>query len=222
MNANAKKGSGLLIVGGILTIAIVVGMVILPGQSKSDGAGKDSADGMTLPKGFGSVPPDAMFIERSGKQMALKDLRGKPWIASFIFTRCQGTCPMMTKSLGELQDDLRTVGDVRLVSFTVDPEYDTPERLQEYAAQYKADQNRWLFLQGSDSSVQELAKNTFHVGIAEGTSKEEPIIHSSRFFMVDSNGEIRGLYDGRTEDGKKKLLSDLSLLIKEEENKGGN
>lgn len=211
-NSNPKAGTGMMIAGGVLFVALIAGAVMLMGGEKRESAG---AGGAAVESGYGSVPADAVFMRQSGEPMTLGDLRGKVWVASFIFTRCQGTCPMMTKSMSELQDDLKKIGDVRLVSFTVDPEYDTPERLQEYAKEYGADESRWLFLQGSDSAVQSLAKDAFHVGIAEGTSQEEPIIHSSRFFVVDGAGEIRGMYDGRTDEGKRELLAGLTDLLDE-------
>lgn len=210
-----KGGTGLIIIGGLLMLGIVVAgyLVMDNGDSSAAGDSELMADGGLLPAGYGTVPSNAMFTERDGSSMALGDLQGKVWVASFIFTRCRGTCPAMTASLGELQEDLRDLGDVALVSFTVDPEYDTPERLNEYAEEYDADKDRWLFLQGSDSSIQELARNTFHVGIAEGVSEEEPIIHSSRFFLVDAQGEIRGVYDGRSREGKEKLIDDIRMLL---------
>lgn len=218
MTTEKKNTTSLLLLGGVLFVALIVGAIVLMGKGEKEG-GKSGA-GMSLPAGYGTVPADALFMTQSGKQMALGELRGKPWVAGFIFTRCRGTCPMMTKSMSELQGDLQKIGDVRLVSFTVDPEYDTPERLQEYAKEYSADQSRWLFLQGSDSAVQTLAKETFHVGLSEGTSEEEPIIHSSRFFLVDAGGEIRGIYDGRSDEGKSALLNDLRTIVKEESARG--
>lgn len=217
MNAESKNNTGLIVLGGVLFLILIGGAVFLMGKGEKGG----ERGGTSLPTGYGTVPPDARFRQQDGKEIALGELQGKAWVAGFIFTRCRGTCPMMTKSMSELQGDLKEVGDVRLVSFTVDPEYDTPERLQQYAAEYGADQSRWLFLQGSDSAVQTLARETFHVGLQEGGTEEEPIIHSSRFFLVDGKGEIRGIYDGRSDEGKKKLLSDLRSLT-DEEGKDGN
>ena len=221
MHAGQKRTSTLMIISGTLLLALIaLGIVFL---QKNDSVEGDNASGRTalLATGYETVPSEARFTERSGKEVALGELRGNIWVASFIFTRCRGTCPAMTASMAELQDQLKTVGTARLVSFTVDPEYDTPEKLQEYAKEYGADGDRWLFLQGSDSAIQNLAKNTFHVGIAEGTSEEEPIIHSSRFFLVDSNGEIRGMYDGRSKQGQEQLLDAVRLLIEEEEDGHG-
>lgn len=217
-----KKSTTLIVAGTVLFGVIIAAIVFLQGRDEAVPEVADNSNGGSLlASGYEVVPPEARFTERSGKEMTLGELRGDIWVASFIFTRCRGTCPAMTTALGELQDQLKSVGDVRLVSFTVDPEYDTPERLQEYAKEYGASDDRWLFLQGSDSAVQKLAKNTFHVGIAEGTSEEEPIIHSSRFFVVDHNGEIRGIYDGRSNQGQQKLLDDVRTLIQERRNGSG-
>ncbi|MCE2503707.1 MAG: SCO family protein [Chlorobi bacterium] len=201
------RGSTLLIIGGVLMLCLIVGGYFL----MSDRAGQNSVRGIEL-ESFGTVPEDPVFTERSGREMRLGELRGAPWVASFIFTRCQGICPIMTESLGVLQDDLDPESRVKLVSFTVDPEYDTPERLAEYATEHNADSDRWLFLRTGDSVVQNLARDAFHVAIAEGTDPMEPIIHSSKFFVVDAEGEVRGIFDGRSQEGRRRLLSLLKSL----------
>ena len=83
---------------------------------------------------YGSVP-DFTFQERSGKDIHLSDLNGRVWIADFIFTRCQGQCPLMSGRMAELQEALKTSG-VKLVSFSVDPEHHTPEVLSAYARRF--------------------------------------------------------------------------------------
>ena len=205
-----KRGTFLLIAGGILMVGIIIVFVLITGD-KEGGEQK----GARL-ESYGTVPTDVTFTTQAGTTMRLGDLRGAPWVASFIFTRCQGICPVMTQSLGVLQSDLDPESQVKLVSFTVDPDYDTPEQLTKYAREYEADTQRWIFLRAGDSVVQNLAQNAFHVAIAEGTDPNEPIVHSSKFFVVDAKGEVRGIFDGRNREGREELLDLLQVLESDE------
>lgn len=117
---------------------------------------------------FGTVP-EFSFVERNGRRVGLSDLRGKVWIANFIYTHCTETCPLQTAQMARLQADLGGGGDVRLVSITVDPEQDTPEVLAEYARGYGADSERWLFLTGEKAAIYRLAQEGFHLSAVDPT-----------------------------------------------------
>lgn len=163
---------------------------------------------------LGQVPPFSLTSHR-GETVSLDNLVGEPWIADFIFTRCALSCPMMTTRMAEL-DDGRVAPEVRLVSFSVDPQHDTPEVLAEYADAFGASE-RWHFLTGSKEEILELALTGFHLALIPdppaGTAPpEEPIVHSSRFILVDGRGRIRGYYDGMTRDGVEQLERDAKLL----------
>ena len=161
--------------------------------------------------------PDFALTNRDGRAVRLQDLAGKPWIADFIFTRCPASCPMMTARMARLNRELPDDLDVRLVSFSVDPEHDTPQALQRYAESYQAPA-RWLFLTGGKDDLYRLSRQGFKLGIDippsdPGAAKPaEPILHSTRFVLVDAQGRIRGYYDGFDEDSMKKLLRDLEAV----------
>jgi len=157
--------------------------------------------------------PDFSLTERSGQAFGLNDLRGKIWVADFIFTNCAGTCPIMTTAMTEIQQMAlaEKLDAVKLVSITVDPERDTPEVLQRFADGYGALTGRWYFLTGDGAAIQQLANKGFLLSAAE-----EPIIHSNRFVLVDRQGRIRGYYDGTEEESVKHLLTDLKTLYREE------
>jgi protein SCO1/2 len=165
---------------------------------------------------FGKVP-DVTLTERSGRKISLGELRGKIWIADFIFTRCGGSCLLMSQKMSDLQKSLVKTKDVQLVSFTVDPEHDTPEVLDDYSKRYNADNDRWLFFRTSASQMKDLAVNTFHLALQEGRSEEEPITHSTRFVLVDADGHIRGYYNSEDAESQPKLLTDLGMLMRSEE-----
>lgn len=168
---------------------------------------------------YGTVP-DFELSERSGAPFTNHDLNKGIWIADFIFTRCGGTCPIMSKSMSTLQRSLSHVPQifppVRLVSFTVDPEWDTRERLQDYAERFDADEGGWLFLRGDYDRIQALARDGFMVGVQQGHDDPlEPIIHSQSLILVDPSGKIRGYYDGTEPAEIRLLIADVMRLNRE-------
>jgi protein SCO1/2 len=167
---------------------------------------------------LGSLP-DFSLTERNGQSFGLQDLRGKIWVADFIFTNCAGTCPIMTTAMTDIQQMAlaENLDEVRLVSITVDPERDSLAVLQRFADGYGALKDRWYFLTGDGAAIQQLATKGFLLSAAAstGASAEEPIIHSNRFVLVDRQGQIRGYYDGTDEESVKSLLNDLRTLYHE-------
>jgi protein SCO1/2 len=162
--------------------------------------------------------PAFALVNRDGRPVRLKDLAGAPWIADFIFTRCPASCPLMTARMARLERELPPDFGVRLVSFTVDPERDTPAVLERYAESYKAPA-RWLFLTGPKKEIYRLSRQGFKLGIddpppaaAAASPAVEPILHSTRFVLVDAQGRIRGYYDGFDEESMAKLRRDLDAL----------
>lgn len=147
-----------------------------------------------LAPGFAEVP-DFELVERSGETVRGSQLRGKVWIAGFIFTRCHHTCPMVTGMMARLRSELPA--DVRLVSFSVDPENDTPEVLREYAKGF--DEHSWWFLTGDRDRLYTLIREGFKLGVRKnpdfGKLPGELISHSTRLALVDRQGNIRGYFD---------------------------
>jgi protein SCO1/2 len=162
--------------------------------------------------------PDFSFIERDGESFGLEQLRGRVWIADFIFTNCAGTCPVMTTHMNALQSALEKEGfvDVKLVSFTVDPERDTPDVLRRFADGYGAVKDRWFFVTGPGREMQKLAKEGFMLAAAaSGGNPDEDIIHSNRFVLVDAGGRIRKYYLGTEPDAAQQIIADLKQLLAE-------
>lgn len=161
---------------------------------------------------LGQVPAFSL-INRDGRTVSLADLAGKPWVADFVFTRCPASCPMMSARLARLNRDLPPDLATWLVSFSVDPEYDSPEVLQRYAESFKAP-DRWLFLTGKRADVRRLCIEGFKLGLemAPAGAGPEPILHSTRFVLVDGEGRIRGYYEAFDEDSMERLRADLLRL----------
>ena len=154
--------------------------------------------------------PEFSLVECNGMPMGLNDLRGKVWIADFFFTTCPGPCPRMSARMAELQKALSGQDAVRLVSITVDPANDTSPVLAQYAQRFQARKDRWFFLTGEKSSIHHLAREGFLVG-----GVEDVMLHTTRFMLVDQQGQLRGYYDSGDEDSLKQLLADVRTLLKE-------
>jgi protein SCO1/2 len=162
---------------------------------------------------YGAVP-SFQLVNQEGERFGSAQLLGKIWIADFIFTACPGPCPMISSRMSVLQKPLGKT-DVHLVSFTVDPEKDTPEVLRGYAEKLHAQPKRWDFLTGPKSAIYDLSRNGFK--LAASDSEEDGIpVHSTRMILVDRHGEIRGYYEATAPDAVAKLLADTSHLLREQ------
>ena len=142
-----------------------------------------------------------------------ESLRGKVWIADFIFTQCAGSCPLMSSKMSDLAARIKDP-NVQFVSFSVDPKDDTPAVLKQYASRYKADSSRWKFLTGTEQQMQEVAMG---MKIDDGKSSKGalPLDHSTLFLLVDGRGQVRGIYDNQEmtpDKGMKQLAEDAIAL----------
>ncbi|MBI3080033.1 MAG: SCO family protein [candidate division NC10 bacterium] len=164
---------------------------------------------------YGSVP-DFSLTERSGRQVGGSELRGKVWIANFIYTHCPDTCPLQSAQMARLQGELAAEGDVRLVSITVDPERDTLEVLSRYADRFGAAPDRWLFLTG-EKGLRGLVRWSFEpaVALAHPGHTVQLVLHSSRFVLVDRLSRIRGYYDSADGESLRRLPQHVRALLGE-------
>jgi protein SCO1/2 len=165
---------------------------------------------------YGTVP-EFELVNQDGKNFGLRDLRGKIWIADFIYTTCPGPCPMISNRMSELQEPLKNT-DVHLVSFSVDPAKDTPQILRGYAEKLGAEPGRWDFLTGPQSMIYNLSRNGFKLAISDGSDAYGIPVHSTRMILVDRHGEIRGYYDAVEADAVTKLVADTTHLLREQRN----
>ncbi len=150
---------------------------------------------------------DFRLTAESGLPFESTALRGKIWVADFIFTNCQGPCPRMTSLMKRLEEQAPAV---QLVSFTVDPARDSPEVLAAYAKQYRADPSRWRFLTGDLPELHRLSREVFKLGNVDGRMD-----HSTRFVLVDRRGRIRGYYGTQEDAPLQRLLDDIHYLMRE-------
>ncbi len=166
-----------------------------------------------------SAVPDFALTERSGRTVELSELAGRVWVANFVFTQCPGPCLLLSQRMSRLQESLQDRPDVRLVSFSVDPENDTPEVLTDYAKRWQADPHRWLFLTGDKTDLYHLIKDGFKLAVDGGDQPDSPdpgiITHSLRFVLVDRQGRIRGYYQSDESGQEEKILAAIRRLARE-------
>lgn len=198
-----------------LAIALIAAGTVVFGLWLAIGRPRASLDDRPLP--VIARVPDFSLIERSGATVTRADLLGKVWVADFVFTSCAGPCPEMSLRMRSLQQTLKKTGrDVVLVTVTVDPTRDTPKILARYADKYHADPKQWLFLTGSDEqAIHDLVLKGFLQALAPAT-KDSPIIHSTRFVLVDKRGRIRKAHEGLDVTVRDQLLHDLDKLLSED------
>ncbi len=143
--------------------------------------------------------PDFSLTSATGEPFGSRELAGRVWVADFVFTRCASICPLLTAAMGRLQRRYAEAGEggVHLVSITVDPEYDTPERLRDYGTAHGIDPGGWTLLTGDPADVRRLILEGFRtpLGEVEDDAGLVDIAHSGKFVLVDGRGAIRGYYD---------------------------
>ncbi|APH07010.1 cytochrome c oxidase assembly protein [Bacillus weihaiensis] len=160
---------------------------------------------------------DFEFENQDGEIVSLNSLKGDIWLADFIFTNCDTVCPPMTAHMKELQNMIEAEGlEVKVISFSVDPENDTPDKIKEFASNYSINFNKWDFLTGYDQSViEEFALKNFKV-IVQKPKESEQVIHTSNFFLIDQNGVVMKDYSGVTDTPYDQIISDIKVLNSQE------
>ena len=197
-------------VGVVLSI-VLVGLVIHQLQTPPVMPRRPALERLAL---YGPAP-DFSLTERSGKPVSTRDLRGRVWIADFIYTKCKDTCPLQSRAVAALQADLKAHGDLRSVSITVDPLTDSTALLSQYADRYGADPERWLFLTGGLKDIRRIVQQGFRLSAApvDDNAPDPVVFHSTRFVLVDRNGEIRGYYDSNDPRALKRLRENARSLL---------
>ena len=157
---------------------------------------------------------DFAFINQNGKIITQKDYENTIYVADFFFTTCPTICPKMTDNMVWLQNQLKSNPEVKLLSFSVTPDIDTPEVLKKYAIEKGVDDARWNLVTGNKKDIYYLARKSY---LAVKTGKLEELydmVHTENFILVDKNKRIRGFYDGTnlnqpTNDSKTKNMEQL-------------
>ena len=166
---------------------------------------------------YGEVPAFALVDER-GQAFTPEALRGHPTIVSFIFTRCDTICPVTSLRMERVQEQTFEGGHkIKLLSISVDPSYDTPERLATYATRYHADAERWRFVTGPVDLVKHVVEGAFANSMtreADLPSGAPSIAHNGHFALVDGKLHIRGFYDSADVSRLEEMIRDARYLVR--------
>lgn len=156
-------------------------------------------------------------LDENGDAWSSDALTGEWWLAKTIFTRCPTVCMTMTPNMVLLQDAILAEGlDVNIVSFTVDPEFDTPERMKHYGEGYNASFENWQFITGySDEEISTFAEASFKAPIVK-IPEQEDILHSTRFFLVNREGQVVRMYNGERDFDLEAYIEDMTFLLTNE------
>ena len=190
----------------ISRLALILFVVSLVGGCKNPSA--------EIPQ-YGDTGSFAL-TDQNGAALGSAELRGKVWIAAFMFTRCPTVCPLITARMKGIQDQAKARGiDVRLVSISVDPENDTPQVLRAYADKHGADPASWSFLTGDPTVIKRTSEQGFKSaleGKADANAADFGILHGSHLILVDRDLKIRGYYRTSDDSETTKLLEDAARL----------
>jgi len=199
----------------------MVGLIAIAIYLKFNRTEPDKTEGIILSKKSPPVLgllPEFELTDQALETFGSRQLRGKTWIANFIFTRCTATCPAQTAKISEFQGQLQDSpvwDEIRFVSFTVDPEHDTPQVLSEYAKNTNADVHHWKFLTGEREAIWRLSKDGFKLPVSENTDPEIVITHSPKVMLVDPYLRIRGIYEVTSKEGLARLRHGLDQVLME-------
>ena len=172
-----------------------------------------------LPEVYGELPAFEL-TDQMGRRFGSRELEGRVWIANFIFTRCPTVCPVFTEKMSKLQHRVKNATPaLHLVSFSVDPEHDTPEVLFAYARKHKASERMWSFLTGAPETVRATVRDGLKIAWEDqGIIGDVPdILHGTHFVLVDQRARIRGYYDSDDAAAVDRMLRDAGSLLNRRE-----
>ncbi len=197
---------------GTATLAAMARIARSPMPNPKRSLGVPSASARAIPVLWNA--PAFSFVSQKNQRITSRGLAGHVWIANFIFTQCSSTCPMITAKMVLLQ---RRLADpkLRFVSFSVDPAHDTPDILAKYADAWQSNEQRWLLL-STDPSGLEAVTRGLHVALKKTGDSKNPIAHTSQFFLVDTQGSVRGIYPSDNDAALARLADDATALAQSE------
>lgn len=157
------------------------------------------------------------FTNQDGKKVSSDDLKGNIYLADFFFVTCPTICPKMTTNMHYVQEKLKDRDDMKFLSITVNPEYDTPEILADYAKKVHANTDNWDFVTGDKEKIYDIAFNGFFVSAMRDSIAPGGFLHSNMLILVDKQGHIRGYFDGTVhKEVKQNLIDAIDVLFTEE------
>lgn len=157
--------------------------------------------------------PEFSFTNQEGKSIGRAEMEGKITIVDFFFTSCPSICPLMSKEMERVNDMFREEPKVQIMSVSIDPEFDTPAVLKEYAAEHNAIPGKWHFLSGPKDETYQLARCGFVIPTIDGKGEPDDFVHTDKFILVDDLGRIRGYYSGTNREAVDLLMLETKVLL---------
>ena len=154
---------------------------------------------------------DFKLTNQNGEKITQEFYNDKIYVADFFFTTCQDICPVMTKNMYQLQQELKNDNNILFLSHTVIPEIDTVEQLKKYAIENKIDESRWNLVTGDKKQIYDLARKSY-LAVEDVEFGEFDMIHTENFMLIDKQKQIRGFYDGTNTEEIQRLLKDIEIL----------
>lgn len=195
----------------VVICMLLIGLLAGCGWMYEIGSSGEEANTVVDASEAGNVIEPFEFTNELGEPFGTDQLTGEYWIANFIFTNCPSVCPVMTPNMRNLQNEMIDAGiPVTFISFTVDPERDTPDILKAYGENVGADLDSWHFITGySEEEISLFARESFKA-VVQPT--EDDIMHPTYFYLIDPDGLMIRTYDGYTTD-QQAIISDLKETI---------
>jgi protein SCO1/2 len=160
---------------------------------------------------YQTIPP-FKFINQYGDSVGDKDLNGKIYVADFFFTSCPSICPVMQRNMLNVYKAYKNTPDVKIMSFTIDPKYDSVKVLKKYADKLDVEGKTWFFVQGKKENTYSLAEKNFLVAVKQDSTQKGGYTHQGYFVLVDKQKRVRGAYDGTNPQQVSQLIDDIKTL----------
>lgn len=157
--------------------------------------------------------PDFILMDQNRQIRGKNEMSDKITIVDFFFTSCPSICPVMSTELERVDDAFRNDAEVQIYSISIDPEYDTPEVLSEYAKLHMATPGKWFFLTGQKELIYDLARCGFILPAIDGEGQPEEFVHSDKFVLIDGQGRIRGYYSGTNREDVDLMILETKILL---------
>jgi protein SCO1/2 len=210
----------------LFAICIPIGYLLIRPKAQKDlpiinpiDVQEEMVDPEMLRIGQGHTIGDFSFQNQDNETITQKEVKGKIYVAEYFFTTCKSICPIMNSQMQRVQNEFKGNSNVKILSFTVDPETDTVAQMKRYANSHNAVKGQWHFLTGKQEDLYSLARKSFFVlKPAEVTNQGDvgsDFIHTNNFVLVDGRGRIRGYYDGTNKNEITELIKDIERLLEE-------
>ena len=154
---------------------------------------------------------DFELTNQNGQKITQEFYSNKIYVADFFFTTCQDICPIMTKNMYKLQEELKNDNDILFLSHTVIPDVDTVQQLKKYSIENKVNDSKWNLVTGDKKHIYDLARKSY-LAVEDTEYGEFDMIHTENFMLIDKERQIRGFYDGTNDLEIEKLLKDIEIL----------